>query len=64
MKEDVKYPNYICRLNKPFIISEVYVYDLLIEGTHEKDVLVVVMELQYDFVVKHLEPLQCFLEYM
>ena len=102
MMENDKYPDYVCKLNKPlyglkqsprqwyaklhkfllnanftrlysepnlyvrktnseFIILGVYVDDLPIAGTSEKEILEVIKELQHHFPVKHLGPLEHFL---
>ena len=55
-------PNlYVRKTRSEFIILEVYVDDLPIAGTSEKEILEVIKELQHHFPVKHLGPLEHFL---
>ena len=55
-------PNlYVRKTNSEFIILGVYVDDLPIAGTSEKEILEVIKELQHHFPVKHLRPLEHFL---
>ena len=52
---------YVQKTKSQFIILEVYVDDLPIIGTFEKEILEVIKELQHHFPVKHLEPLEHFI---